>query len=97
MGWIVNLGSGAFVGAAALSLSIGAVAHAQQAKPAAATAQPQVGLGLAIEEDPQGPRVGALAPAGTAEAIGVRPGGIILQFCRYLPELRSCAHTPGCL
>ena len=55
-------------------------ALAQQAPAAAATAQPQVGLGIAIDDDPQGPKVGGLAPGGTAAAIGVRPGDILLQF-----------------
>jgi hypothetical protein len=68
------------LGAAALALSVAAVANAQQAQPTAATAQPQVGLGIAIEEDPQGPRVGGVAPGGTAAAIGVQPGDILLQF-----------------
>ncbi len=68
-----------FLGTAAL-LAASAAAVAQQAQPAAATAQPQVGLGLAIEDDPEGPKVGAVAPGGTAAAIGVRPGDILLQF-----------------
>ena len=55
-------------------------ALAQQAPPAAAAAQPQVGLGIAIDDDPQGPKVGGVAPGGTAGAIGVRRGDILLQF-----------------
>ena len=77
---IMKVGSGAFAGVAALALSFAAVAHAQQAQPPAPTAQPQVGLGIAIDEDPQGPKVGAVVPGGTAAAIGVRPGDILLQF-----------------
>ena len=81
MSRIARMGFGAFAGAAVLALSLGTIAHAQQAQPAAAAAaQPQVGLGIAIEEDPQGPRVGAVAPGGTAAAAGVRPGDILLQF-----------------
>ena len=64
--------------ATALLAVTGAVA--QQAQPSAATAQPQVGLGIAIDEDPQGPKVGAVAPGGTAAALGVQPGDILLQF-----------------
>jgi Kelch motif/PDZ domain/Galactose oxidase, central domain len=66
--------------AGALALSVGSIAHAQQTQPTAAAAQPQAGLGLAIEEDPQGPKVGAVAPGGTAAAIGVKPGDVLLQF-----------------
>ena len=55
-------------------------AVAQQAQPPGPSAQPQVGLGVAIEEDPQGPKVGGVAPGGTAAAMGVRPGDILLQF-----------------
>jgi hypothetical protein len=33
-----------------------------------------------MEEDPQGPRVGAIVPGGTAAAIGVKPGDILLRF-----------------
>jgi hypothetical protein len=80
MGKISGAGLGAFAGAAALALSLGGISHAQQAQPKAAGAQPQVGLGLAIEEDPQGLKVGGVAPGGTAAAIGVRPGDILLQF-----------------
>lgn len=76
---IMKAGPRASAGVAALALSVAAVAHAQPPQPPAA-AQPQVGLGLAIEEDPQGPKVGAVAPGGTAAAIGVRPGDILLQF-----------------
>ena len=61
-------------------LAAGASAVAQQAQPPVGAAQPQVGLGLAIEEDQQGPKVGAVAPGGTAASIGVRPGDILLRF-----------------
>jgi N-acetylneuraminic acid mutarotase len=45
MGSAAKVGSGAFVGAAALALSVAAVAHAQQAQPAASTAQPAPSAG----------------------------------------------------
>ena len=67
-------------GAAALALSVAAIGHAQQQQPNVSMAQPQVGLGLAIEEDPQGPRVGAVAPGGTAASMGVRAGDVLLKF-----------------
>jgi hypothetical protein len=66
--------------ASAVALCVGTIAHAQQAQPTAAAAQSQVGLGIAIEADPQGPRVSAVVPAGTAAAAGVRPGDVLLQF-----------------
>ena len=83
MARITEAGLAALAGAAALALCVGAVAHAQpaqQAQPAAAAAQPQVGLGIGVEEDPQGLKVGAVAPGGTAAAIGVRAGDILLEF-----------------
>ena len=67
------------VGAAA-QLAATSTAMAQQAQPPAANAQPQVGLGIALEEDPQGPKVGGVAPGGTAASIGVRSGDILLQL-----------------
>ena len=80
MGRIPKSSCGIFAGAAALALSVGAIAQAQQAQPTGAAALPQVGLGIALDEDPRGPKVGAVAPGGTAAAIGVRPGDILLQF-----------------
>jgi hypothetical protein len=77
-----NFGGLAFitvVGASVL-LAAATTALAQQTQPPAANAQPQVGLGIAIEEDPQGPKVGGVAPGGTAAAIGVQPGDILLRF-----------------
>jgi hypothetical protein len=65
---------------AAAALLAATSTAAQQPPPATATAQPQVGLGLAVEEDPQGPKVGAVLPGGTAAAIGVRPGDILLRY-----------------
>ena len=75
------LGGLAAISACGTALLAGtAMAVTQQAQPPVAAAQPQVGLGIAIDEDPQGPKVGAVAPGGTAAAIGVRPGDILLQF-----------------
>ncbi len=65
--------------AAALLLAT-AGAMAQQAQPKAATAQPPVGLGVGLEEGPQGPVVASVAPGGTAAAVDMRPGDIILQL-----------------
>jgi N-acetylneuraminic acid mutarotase len=67
------------IGAAALALSAAAIAQAQQAQPPAAKAPPSVGLGVGLEDDPAGPRVAAVAPGGTAAAIGLRPGDILVQ------------------
>jgi len=71
--------SGAFAGAAALALSVAAIAHAQQAQPPAPTAQPSVLLGINVEEGPGGPIIVSVNPSGTAAAIGIRPGDILLQ------------------
>jgi Kelch motif protein/PDZ domain-containing protein len=65
---------------AAAALLAATSTAAQQPPPPAAPAQPQVGLGLAVEEDPQGPKVGAVLPGGTAAAMGVRPGDILLRY-----------------
>ena len=65
---------------AAAALLVATTAMAQQAQPTAATAPPQVGLGLAIEDEPQGPTVGGVAPGATAAALGVQPGDILVQF-----------------
>ena len=65
---------------AAAALLLASTAMAQSAQPTAATAQPPVGLGLAIEEEPQGPTVGGVAPSGTAAALGVQPGDILVEF-----------------
>ena len=79
MGRITRAGNGALVGAAALALSLAAVAQAQQAQPTAPQAQPPVGLGVGLEEDPQGPKIVSIVPGGTAAAIGMQPGDILLQ------------------
>lgn len=65
--------------AAALALSAEAVAQPQQAQPAAATAPPPVGLGVGIEDGPEGVIIANVVPGGTAAAIGIRPGDILLQ------------------
>ncbi|MDQ3144257.1 MAG: PDZ domain-containing protein [Pseudomonadota bacterium] len=64
--------------AALLLATTGAIA--QQAQPTAATAQPTVGLGIGLEEGPQGPVAASVAPGGTAAALDMRPGDIILQL-----------------
>ena len=65
---------------AAAALLVATTAMAQQAPITPPTAQPQVGLGLAIDDEPQGPTVGGVAPGGTAAAIGVQPGDILVEF-----------------
>ena len=67
-------------GFAALALALATVADAQLAQPTAATAQPQVGLGLGIEPSSEGPKVGFVPAAGTGAAIGVRVGDILVKF-----------------
>jgi hypothetical protein len=62
--------------AAALSLFVRSVAQAQ---PTAATATPPAGLGVALEEGPNGIMIAGVSPGGTAAAIGVRPRDILLQ------------------
>jgi hypothetical protein len=57
--------------AAALLLSTAGVA--QQG------ASPPVGLGIAAEADPEGPKITTVTPGGTAAALGVQPGDILLQ------------------
>ena len=84
MGRTTKTGSGAFTGAAALALFVTAIAHAQQAQPPAAAqppapAQPTVLLGIDVEDGPGGPIIVSVNPAGTAAAIGIRPGDILLQ------------------
>jgi hypothetical protein len=82
VGRITQAGSGAFAGAAALALSVAAIAQAQQAQQAqapAAKAQPPVGLGVGMEEDPEGARVLSVAPGGTAAAMGMRAGDILVE------------------
>ena len=78
MNSIVKSSSGAFAGAALLALCVAAASHAQQAQPAA-KAQPSVGLGMALQNTPEGARVAGVLPTGTAAAMGVQPGDIILQ------------------
>ncbi|HYG46592.1 MAG TPA: kelch repeat-containing protein [Allosphingosinicella sp.] len=73
---------GALAGAAALALSVAAVSQAQQsaqAPAAAQKAQPAVGLGVGLEEDSEGLRIAGVLPGGTAAAMGVRPGDILLR------------------
>ena len=59
--------------AAVAALLIATTAIAQQA------ASPQVGFGIGVEEDPQGPKVSNVMPGGTASAVGIQPGDILLQ------------------
>ena len=59
--------------AAAAALLLATTAMAQQA------AAPPVGFGVAVEEDPQGPRIEAVIPGGTAATVGIQPGDILLQ------------------
>ncbi|HZG47727.1 MAG TPA: kelch repeat-containing protein [Allosphingosinicella sp.] len=80
MGKITKVSSAALAGAAAFALSVAAVAHGQQAQPAAATTQSSVMLGVAIDDGPEGPVIISVAPGGTAAAIGVRPGDTLLQM-----------------
>ena len=87
MGRMARLGEGAFAGVAALAMALSAAAiaqaqqaqQAQQGQPTAAKAQPPVGFGVGLEEDSQGPRIASVLPGGTAAAIGIRPGDILLQ------------------
>jgi hypothetical protein len=79
VGRITKLGRGAFAGAAALALSVAALAQAQQGQPAAAKAPPPVGLGVGIEEGPEGATIANVVPGGTAAAIGMRPGDVLVQ------------------
>jgi N-acetylneuraminic acid mutarotase len=65
--------------AAAALLAATTSAAAQQAQPPAANAPPAVGLGVGLEENAEGARIASVAPGGTAAAIGVRPGDILLQ------------------
>lgn len=65
--------------ATTLGLSVEAVAQTQQAPATAATAPPPVGLGVGIEESPEGVTIGNVLPGGTAAAIGMRPGDILLR------------------
>ena len=69
--------------AAALALSAAAVAHAQQTQPPAPVAQPAtppaVALGVSLEPDAEGVRIAWVIPGGTAAAIGMQPGDILLQ------------------
>jgi N-acetylneuraminic acid mutarotase len=67
------------LGPAAALLLLATTAIAQQAPPAAPAAPPPVSLGVSLEEDPQGPKVGAVIPGRTGEAIGIRPGDILLR------------------
>ena len=59
--------------AAAAALLLVTSAMAQQ------TAAPPAGFGVAVEEDPQGPRIEAVMPGGTAATVGIQPGDILLQ------------------
>lgn len=72
-------GLGALAGAAALALSVAALAQAQQAQAPAAKAPPVVGLGVGMEEGPDGPVIAGVMPGGTGAAIGIRPGDVLLQ------------------
>lgn len=65
--------------AAALTLSVEGVAQAQQAQPSASAEAPPVGLGIGIEDGPEGVVIANVVPGGTAAAIGMRPGDILLQ------------------
>jgi N-acetylneuraminic acid mutarotase len=67
---------------APLALSVAATAYAQQAQPATAEARPPVGLGVGIENSPEGPRIASVVPGGTAAAIGMQPGDVLLQVGR---------------
>jgi N-acetylneuraminic acid mutarotase len=77
-----KVGSGTLAAAAALVLSLTSVVQAQQGQTSSAMPQPQVGLGIAIDENPDadGLKVGAVASGGTAAAIGVQAGDILLQL-----------------
>jgi N-acetylneuraminic acid mutarotase len=70
---MTKVANGTLAGAAALALSVAAIAHAQQA-------QSPVGLGAALEEEAEGARIAAVSPGGTAAALGMRPGDILLQL-----------------
>jgi hypothetical protein len=72
MGSITKVGSAALAGAAALALSLAAVAHAQQAQSA-------VLLGIDVEDGAGGPIIVSVIPGGSAAAIGIRPGDMLLQ------------------
>jgi N-acetylneuraminic acid mutarotase len=76
---MAKVAEGAFAGAAALMLSVAAMAQAQQAQPPTQKVQPQVGLGVGMEEAPEGARILNVLPGGTAAAIGIRPGDVLLQ------------------
>jgi hypothetical protein len=76
----VKVSSGALVGAAALALSIAMTgATAQQAQPTAPAAPSTVLLGIDVEDGPGGPVIVSVIPGGTAAAIGIQPGDILLQ------------------
>jgi N-acetylneuraminic acid mutarotase len=69
----------ALAGAAALALSVAALAQAPQAQPPAEKAPPAVGLGVGMEEGAGGPTIVTVVPGGTAAALGIRPGDVLLQ------------------
>ncbi|MFN3944711.1 MAG: kelch repeat-containing protein [Allosphingosinicella sp.] len=75
--------TGALAGAAALALGIGVAAAAQQqSQPAAPAPQPgappAVGMGIGLEDGPDGPRIALVAPGGTAAAMGLQVGDVLL-------------------
>ncbi len=76
---ISQVAFGACAAAAAVALSGAAVGRAQQPGPTASSAPPAVSLGVGIEEDPAGPRIAAVAPGGTAAALGMQAGDVLLQ------------------
>lgn len=55
-------------------------ATAQQTQPPAPIAQPNVLLGVGVEEGPEGPLIISVSPGGTAAAIGIQPGDTLLQI-----------------
>ncbi len=80
MSRISKITVGACAAAAAIALSAAAITRAQQAGPVAPVSPPAVSLGVGMEDDPAGPKIAAIAPGGTAAAIGMQPGDILLQL-----------------
>lgn len=80
MGRIAKAGSKAFAGAAALALSVAAVAQAQQAQSAQQEAPPAVALGVGMADAPEGAAITMVAPGGTAAALGMRAGDVLLRL-----------------
>ncbi len=66
--------------ATALALPPATVAQEQQSQPAPPSTLPVVGLGIGLEEGPEGPTIVSVAADGSAAAMGIATGDILLQL-----------------